>query len=117
MSACVRPYDTVGRYGGEEFLIVVPSSDASSILSLAERIRISIESHPMAVDRGEIRVTASLGVEVCNEKSHPGLPTILRLCDEALYLAKRQGRNRSEMAAPETAIIPYATSAPIESGS
>ena len=44
MMACVRPYDSVGRYGGEEFLIVVPSSDAMGTLGLAERIRRAIEA-------------------------------------------------------------------------
>jgi two-component system cell cycle response regulator len=118
MSSCVRPYDTLGRYGGEEFLIVVPSSDESTIMSLAERIRTCIGSQPMAVDRREVRVTASLGVGVCSDRFAFSLPTLLRLCDEALYRAKRQGRNQCELVTVDETRNSrplYADPAPIES--
>jgi len=120
MSACVRPYDIVGRYGGEEFLMVVPSSDESSIMGLAERIRTCIDSQPMATDHGEVRVTASLGVAICSDKYPVSLPALLRLCDEALYRAKRQGRNRCELTPPDATSHSgslYGDPTPIESGS
>jgi two-component system cell cycle response regulator len=101
MSACIRSYDVLGRYGGEEFLLVVPSSNGAGTLSLAERIRLSLASEPIGLEQGAIRVTASLGVAVYNETSPPTVPTLLRLCDEALYRAKREGRNRSVLAPSE----------------
>src|SRR6202050_884595 len=61
MTGCARLYDTVGRYGGEEFLTVVVSADESISLALAERMRIAIESQPFATDSGELHITASFG--------------------------------------------------------
>ena len=81
-------------------MIVVPSSDESSIMSLAERIRTCISSRPIAADHGDVWVTASLGVAVCSESSAADVQVLLRVCDEALYSAKRKGRNRCEFAAP-----------------
>jgi diguanylate cyclase (GGDEF)-like protein len=98
MRASVRPYDTIGRYGGEEFLIVVPSSDGLGTMGLAERIRKTIESTPVTTHWGDVPITASLGI-AASESANPLNPdTILRLADEALYRAKEQGRNRSELA-------------------
>jgi two-component system cell cycle response regulator len=95
---CVRPYDTVGRYGGEEFLIVAPSSDGSGILVLADRIRKELQSLPFTTDEGELSVTASCGAAVSRGDKPMDSHALLRLADEALYRAKEQGRNRSELA-------------------
>jgi two-component system cell cycle response regulator len=98
MSACVRLYDTVCRYGGEEFLIVVVSANDSITLALAERIRVAIESQPFATDSGEVHLTASFGVAVSSDEGQMNADALLQLADEALYLAKHKGRNRSELA-------------------
>jgi two-component system, cell cycle response regulator len=98
MVACVRPYDTVGRYGGEEFLIVAPASDGPGTLGLAERIRQAIVAGPVSTDSGEVRVTASFGVAVSGSAKPLESQALLRLADEALYRAKDHGRNRSELA-------------------
>jgi two-component system, cell cycle response regulator len=92
-----RPYDSVGRLGGEEFLIVAPSSDISGTLALAERIRKDIESQTVLAQAGSIRVTVSLGIAV---SVHPpcDVKALLQLADDALYRAKANGRNRSEVA-------------------
>jgi two-component system cell cycle response regulator len=97
MKNSVRPYDTVGRYGGEEFLIVVSSSDEQGTMSLAERVRFALESRPIETEAGEVSVTVSCGVAVSNAKGTDP-QSLLRLADEALYRAKQQGRNRSELA-------------------
>jgi diguanylate cyclase with GGDEF domain/signal transduction protein with periplasmic or extracellular sensor domain len=98
ITTCVRAYDTVGRYGGEEFLVVVPSSDDHGVLALAERIRKTIESEPVRAEAAAVRVTASCGVAV-GSADNPLEPTVLlQLADEARYRAKEKGRNRSEMA-------------------
>lgn len=119
MCASVRPYDVVGRYGGEEFLILVPSSDRTNIMRLAERIRLAIESHPVRAASGEISVTASFGVVACSNEHPYDLGTLLRLADEALYQAKRLGRNRVEFASPESGGSPESCSdpAPVQSES
>jgi two-component system cell cycle response regulator len=100
INASLRPYDMVGRYGGEEFLIVASSADARGILAVAERIRKAIESTPFAIDAGQIRVTASLGVAASSDPSSFDSQALLRLADEALYRAKAHGRNRTEVADP-----------------
>jgi diguanylate cyclase (GGDEF)-like protein len=99
MVGCTRPYDTVGRYGGEEFLVVVPSSGALGPFGLAERIRKALESQPFSIDAGEVRVTGSFGVAICSEENSHDAEELLRLADDALYRAKEQ-RNRSELANP-----------------
>ena len=98
MTQSVRIYDIVGRYGGEEFLIVVPASDALGTLGLAERMRTEIAALPIPFDQGEIRITASFGVAVCSDENPHDLDSLLRLADEALYRAKKLGRNRVELA-------------------
>jgi two-component system, cell cycle response regulator len=112
MMACVRPYDSVGRYGGEEFLIIVPSSEAKGTLGLAERIRRAIEVKPMMANAIPIAVTASLGVTASVTASPVDAQEILRLADAALYRAKERGRNRCELATAQDA-----TSRPILSPS
>lgn len=93
MRSCVRAYDSVGRYGGEEFLIVVPAGDEAGTTAVAERIRHAISEKSVSTEAGPIPVTASLGVAVslCRDTKD-----ILRSADEALYQAKARGRNRIE---------------------
>jgi len=97
LRSSTRPYDSVGRLGGEEFLIVAPSSDVSGTMALAERIRKDIESQPVLADVGPIRVTVSLGIAV-SARPPCAVKTILQLADDALYRAKENGRNRTELA-------------------
>lgn len=98
MGNCVRPYDTVGRYGGEEFLIIAPSADAMGSLSLAERMRETIASCPIATAAGELSVTASFGVAASDPCDSVAPDTLLLRVDDALYRAKELGRNRCELA-------------------
>jgi two-component system, cell cycle response regulator len=98
ITASVRPYDIVGRYGGEELLIVVPSCDGPDVMRLAERIRDAIGSVPFNTDAGAIHVTASCGVCVGGRNKSLDSQALLQMADQALYRAKRNGRNRSELA-------------------
>jgi two-component system cell cycle response regulator len=100
--SCVRPYDTVGRYGGEEFLVVAPASDARGTLALTERIRRQIESAPVETGFGSVRITISCGIAISDFDSPLELEALLHFADEALYRAKAQGRNRSELATAES---------------
>ena len=93
MRACVRSYDSVGRYGGEEFLIVVPTGDGNSTAAVAERVRQAISEKPVMTESGPISVTASLGIAVSIDRD---VKEVLRSADEALYCAKARGRNRVE---------------------
>jgi diguanylate cyclase (GGDEF)-like protein len=88
----MRPYDSIGRYGGEEFVVVAPGCNLEKARLLAERLRTSIGSEPIQDSVVSISVTASLGVSTAlNAK---GADQVLRATDEALYTAKVQGRNR-----------------------
>ena len=98
MTSCIRPYDCVGRYGGEEFLIVVPSSDAMGAIGLAERIRRDIEAKPVLAEGASISITASFGVASSTPNHLIDPQELLRFADDALYRAKANGRNRCELA-------------------
>lgn len=99
MRAAVRPYDMVGRYGGEEFLIVCPGCRESDVVTVAERIRASIERDPVEIAPGEaLSVTLCLGVTVGGTHGAEDPARLVKLADAALYRAKDRGRNRTETA-------------------
>jgi diguanylate cyclase (GGDEF)-like protein len=94
----MRPYDAIGRYGGEEFLIVLPGCGMSSALLVAERVRCSVGGTPITTPAGDVAMTVSLGVSAV-EKAPPRLADeLVQAADDALYRAKRAGRNRVEHA-------------------
>jgi diguanylate cyclase (GGDEF)-like protein len=99
MRASVRCYDAVGRYGGEEFLMVLPGCELPAGLVLAERIRDAIGSECFRAGDAEIRLTCSLGAACAVAPAIPQADDLVREADAALYRAKRQGRNRVEAAA------------------
>ena len=92
----LRPYDTVGRYGGDEFLIVLPACGPDSAVHLAERLRNCLQAEPVLDNGKTIRVTLSLGVGVWDGKMESD--ELLRSADDALYRAKHAGRNRAMLA-------------------
>ena len=96
----VRPYDVVGRYGGEEFLVIFPGCNADNLIVGAERLRHCIADEPIETSVGQISVTLSLGLASVeqNEKETLDCEAFLRTADEALYAAKARGRNRVEIA-------------------
>ncbi|MGA2435016.1 MAG: diguanylate cyclase [Bryobacteraceae bacterium] len=107
MGSSVRSYDAVGRYGGEEFLIVLPEATTQSALHLAERLRAIVAAEPMNIAEGAVRASVSLGVTATQPGIHAAPETLIRLADEALYRAKALGRNRvewKELPRPATAI-------------
>ena len=89
----LRGTDLAGRIGGEEFLLVLPETEADGALLLAERLRVSLSDTPHILPVGPIRVTCSLGVaQWIQEDRDAG--ALLGRADEALYAAKRGGRNK-----------------------
>src|SRR5687768_2164613 len=89
----MRSYDELGRYGGEEFLAVLPGCALSSALEVAERMRQSVSALPVSTSRGEIYLTASLGVAAFAQARPVDMETLVAAADAALYRAKRAGRN------------------------
>jgi diguanylate cyclase (GGDEF)-like protein len=90
---CLREYDVFGRYGGEEFLAIIPDGDYEVAIAAAERIRQALLQNPFQFEQQEMIVTASFGVTVCGDADEE-LDTALQRADEALYQAKAEGRNR-----------------------
>ncbi|MEP6605958.1 MAG: diguanylate cyclase [Nitrosospira sp.] len=89
----LRPYDSFGRYGGEELLIVLPECNAGGALAIAERLRSAIADQPVATSFGAIPTSLSLGVAVADKGTSFQFNDLILLADNALYQAKDNGRN------------------------
>lgn len=97
LTQSVRPYDWVGRWGGEEFLLVLPGARLPGAGTIAERIRHAIAAAPLELTTGEqISLRASFGVSSVpdDNNDYPSLEQQVSQADEALYRAKREGRDR-----------------------
>lgn len=91
--ANLRHFDIIGRYGGEDFIIMLPETPLNVAADVADRLRKSIESVVIDTHKGELRVTVSLGVALATDDVQD-LATLINRADTALYEAKRSGRNR-----------------------
>ena len=98
----LRSYDSLGRYGGEEFLVIAPGCDVAACRELAERVRAHIAGHPIHIRGGSIQVTISIGVAASSEGMFSS-ELLLQSADSALYRAKDSGRNRVEFLVPAPA--------------
>ncbi len=96
----VRPYDIVGRFGGEEFLLVSPGLGWEGAWELAERVRLGIWEAPFRVEGQAIAITVSLGGVTWNGRD--SIDELVNRADQALYQAKAQGRNRTVSVGPDT---------------
>lgn len=92
IASVVRPYDSVGRYGGEEFLVVAPGCGLAETWELAERIRVHVAGCDIVVGGAKVRLTLSLGV--ATGATIGEAEKVLHAADSALYQAKNDGRNR-----------------------
>jgi len=92
MSSTLRASDAMGRYGGEEFVIVAPDCTAADAMTLADRFRTAVSEQPIEVGRRVVTVTLSLGAAATRDMDMSD--QLLRAADEALYKAKQAGRNR-----------------------
>lgn len=92
----LRPYDLAGRYGGEEFLLVLPACSLGPAIHRAEQLRLSVVNDPAVTMFATIPTSVSIGVTVNKPESDFGLDELLQQTDQALYRAKEKGRNRVE---------------------
>jgi diguanylate cyclase (GGDEF)-like protein len=99
MGASLRPYDGLGRYGGEEFLAVLPGCGAEDATALAERLRACVAAEPIVVGNTELHVTMSVGVAAWNSQEEGDAMAVLQTADTALYMAKEAGRDCTIFAA------------------
>jgi diguanylate cyclase (GGDEF)-like protein len=97
----VRDTDFPARYGGDEFLVILPHTDLEQAVALAERIKADIISHPFVAPGGQDVVqTVSIGVANFAETRAKSKDELIRFVDDSLYRAKQKGRNRIEMYEP-----------------
>jgi diguanylate cyclase (GGDEF)-like protein len=94
MKASVRAYDSIGRYGGEEFLFILPGCNGSDASGQAQRLQKCITEDPVDLPRFSISFTLSLGVVSTSTPRVEDVDRLIQAADEALYEAKAQGRNR-----------------------
>jgi diguanylate cyclase (GGDEF)-like protein len=98
MTGVLREYDMAGRFGGEEFVMLLPQTRATDAFRIAERVRAHIARLPITAPTGErVQVTASIGVAALDAGSSRELTDLLAAADAALYRAKASGRNQVQM--------------------
>jgi diguanylate cyclase (GGDEF)-like protein len=90
----IRATDVPGRYGGEEFCILLSQTPSEGARKFAHRIRVSVGSAAFCAQGQDLKITASLGVSCCPRAGVCGPEDLIRRADEALYEAKAAGRNR-----------------------
>jgi diguanylate cyclase (GGDEF)-like protein len=102
----VRAYDGVGRYGGEEFLIVLSNCNDRDLKARAESIRTAIANNPIQTKNGELPISISIGAITCvgRRSEEVSLERILTQVDAALYRAKADGRDRTAFDSPLVAV-------------
>lgn len=90
----LRPYDLMARFGGEEFVILLPQTRKMEAERVAERLRAAIDAEKFVLGGGSTHVTISLGVTSIEDHPYPTFDKLIDRADQALYMAKQQGRNR-----------------------
>jgi diguanylate cyclase (GGDEF)-like protein len=93
LQQCLRRSDLLARWGGEEFLVVLPEADGSMACGLAERLRTAIATIEVPTRQDVLNITTSIGLAT-HEPADADLEAIIARADRALYRAKREGRNR-----------------------
>jgi diguanylate cyclase (GGDEF)-like protein len=101
----MRAVNIAGRYGGEEFVIIAPMSNFESARHMAERLRKTVEEHVFRWRVREIRITISIGVSIWNKHVRSG-KEMIQIADDAMYEAKKDGRNRVVMGIMPVSLYP-----------
>jgi len=97
MHSLMRSYDFIGRFGGEEFLVILPDCSLEYASAFAERLRLSVSSNIIDTPEGRIQVTLSFGVAASSTDRLKDAYSLVNAADKALYRAKENGRNRVEV--------------------
>jgi diguanylate cyclase (GGDEF)-like protein len=103
MKAELRGSDLKCRYGGDEFMVILPDTPIAGARQVSENLRRAIAEHPVTWNDGQVMVTASFGITAISEGEHDPLGAISR-ADTALYRAKQRGRNGIELEEQPTAL-------------
>ncbi len=98
----VRETDVAGRYGGEEFGVLLTETEPDGAMQFAERLRAAVESAVFESEAGDLKVTISVGVCAIPANNPKSIAEMIKMADSALYVCKRNGRNRVERADDET---------------
>ena len=93
MRDALRDYDAIGRYGGEEFLLVLSGAESDVVKLVAERVRVAVHAQPVRDGAVELPISASLGVASTSSVGYEA-EALINVADQALYRAKADGRNR-----------------------
>ncbi|HZW14354.1 MAG TPA: sensor domain-containing diguanylate cyclase [Noviherbaspirillum sp.] len=101
LRSCIRPQEALGRYGGEEFLVVLPGSSHDTAVAVAERMRLAIAAQPEAIGTTALSLTISAGVASTDMFPTATTEELISRADIALYAAKDAGRNRVVKATPD----------------
>ncbi|HJV59554.1 MAG TPA: diguanylate cyclase [Albitalea sp.] len=103
---CVRPMDTVARFGGEEFAVILPNCPPAFGATVAERIRLKVQRRAIAVAQGvEVSVTISIGGAFAPQWVRSSAPLWIERADQQLYRAKAEGRNRACLEQPTLSLV------------
>jgi diguanylate cyclase (GGDEF)-like protein len=89
----IRHVDIFGRFGGDEFVILLPETDSDMATDIAERIRTTVSASPIETDAGPVSATISIGITQATPQT-ADLGLLLNKADQALYKSKRSGRNK-----------------------
>ena len=99
----LRRSDVIGRYGGEEFAVILPETPLADATRVIDDLRVRFAAIPQRGETGEFRVTFSAGLAARGPDTPEEADTIIAIADAALYRAKEAGRNRIEAAGPPPA--------------
>ena len=97
MNSVIRTSDWLGRYGGEEFLVIASESPVKDAIGVAERIRLAVANNPLTSGKQAISSTISIGIANTRSIMSPTPESLVKIADSALYKAKNNGRNRIEV--------------------